>query len=451
MDEIERLRKILSTYDPASELSKVNATRTPVKVSKELIDVLKLYDHWQSISGPAYSGRLGKIREMWKEAAATGKMPSKETVATAAAAIKIPLWRIDEKAGTVQRSAEDTINIDSLGKGFVISRAVEVAQAGEPAPRGLLLNIGGDITAVGSRSASKSEEWHIDIADPAKPAENAPPLTSIKLQGKSVATSGSYERGYQVGNVKLSHIIDPRNGYPVDSPDAPGIKRRVFVSSATVIAADNAAANALATTLCVLTPEAGLELIGAVPGTDALIVMSDGTRLRSPGFGRYEVLSESVAGKGWENGTELSLSLQYATIAGERPYIAIWVEDTKGAHVVTLAEWGSDERYITELTGWMRFVRQNNRLFKSVSRATRPAGKYTIVWDGRDQNGIPVPAGTYKITVEFSFEHYGHTISSATIECGDSPATVKLAGTRHCEAVDVVFGPKNKPENGASK
>src|SRR5690349_5953363 len=46
--EIERLRKILSTYDAASDISKVNATMSPVKVAPELIDVLKMYDTWQA-------------------------------------------------------------------------------------------------------------------------------------------------------------------------------------------------------------------------------------------------------------------------------------------------------------------------------------------------------------------------------------------------------------------
>ena len=44
--EIERLRKILSTYDPASEISQVNARHAPVACSPELLEVLGFYDFW---------------------------------------------------------------------------------------------------------------------------------------------------------------------------------------------------------------------------------------------------------------------------------------------------------------------------------------------------------------------------------------------------------------------
>ena len=39
--EIERLRKILSTYESDTDISRVNASLSAVKVSQELIDVLK--------------------------------------------------------------------------------------------------------------------------------------------------------------------------------------------------------------------------------------------------------------------------------------------------------------------------------------------------------------------------------------------------------------------------
>src|SRR5699024_8689501 len=48
LDEVERLRKTLSTYDAASDLSKLNATRDAVKVSPEVIAVLRQYETWMS-------------------------------------------------------------------------------------------------------------------------------------------------------------------------------------------------------------------------------------------------------------------------------------------------------------------------------------------------------------------------------------------------------------------
>jgi len=51
LDEIERLRLVLSGYDPASELSRVNQSCGPVPVSPDLTEVLLAYEHWQRKTG----------------------------------------------------------------------------------------------------------------------------------------------------------------------------------------------------------------------------------------------------------------------------------------------------------------------------------------------------------------------------------------------------------------
>ena len=214
--EIERLRALLSTYDPASDLSKINATTAPVHVAPEVIDVLQLYDRWAAATDGAFSGRTGDLVALWQNAEKNGTLPDKAKVAALAASLRQPLWKIDDAKGTVQRLADYAINVDSLGKGYIISHAVSTIKTKFSRLRGLLLNIGGDITALHSPSQFVNDNWIIPVADPAHPHDNAAPLTTLSLTDLSVATSGSYERGFQVGGRKFSHILDPRTGYPVD-------------------------------------------------------------------------------------------------------------------------------------------------------------------------------------------------------------------------------------------
>jgi thiamine biosynthesis lipoprotein ApbE len=47
LDEIERLRRIFSTYDPESELSRLNRTTGPFPASPELLEVLRAYEVMQ--------------------------------------------------------------------------------------------------------------------------------------------------------------------------------------------------------------------------------------------------------------------------------------------------------------------------------------------------------------------------------------------------------------------
>ena len=54
--------------------------------------------------------------------------------------------------------------------------------------------------------------------------------------------------------------------------------------SATVIAQDAAFADALATALCVLSPEAGLEIVNSIPRVEALVVDMQGQSQMSKGL-----------------------------------------------------------------------------------------------------------------------------------------------------------------------
>ena len=450
LGEIERLRKILSTYDPASDISKINASRDPVKVAPELVALLKLYDLWHAKTQGAYSADLGAWVQLWKNAEAAGTLPAAQDLAPILQATKSPLFTINEAAGTVQRLANRPINIDSLGKGFIVSQAAAVATQQSPAARGLLLNIGGDIAAAGYSMLDRKVKWPIAVADPLHPAENASPIVRLSLSNMSVATSGGYARGYAIDGQRLSHIIDPRSGKAVDVNPA-GAARKWSVASATVVAADNATANALATTLCVLTPEEGLALIKATPGTECFLVLADGAHLRSDGFHKFEVPSASsfeqsmVAdqdGERWPLGFEVAINLQVKPETdrnSERPYAAVWIEDDRHQHVTTLAVWGNDPKWLQDMPGWWKFGRMDQKLVASVTRATRPAGKYAVVWNGKDRLGRPVPKGEYTVYVEVDYDHGGRVFSGGKITCRDAPAATTIDASEVFDAVEVAY------------
>ena len=100
---------------------------------------------------------------------------------------------------------------------------------------------------------------------------------------------------------------------------------------------------------------------------------------------------------------------------------------------------GGPPRWLPSMSGWWRFGQNVGRQLASITRATRPAGKYQFSWDGRDQNGKPVPAGTYTVWIETSFEHGGHVLRSVTVRCGDAPATASLPASPHYDALTLSY------------
>lgn len=437
--EIERLRKILSSYDPASELSRLNAAAAPMVCSQEVLDVLSGCDVWQSRSRGTYSGQLGELVSLWSKSEKAGAVPTSAELQPILATLASPGWKIDPVTRSVTRlSPPQSLNLNSLGKGYIVTRAAVAARKAVPGLTGILVNIGGDIFASGR--PAEGATWEIGVSDPKRSADNAPPLTKVRLVDRAISTSAAYERGFTISGRRYSHILDPRTGMPAEG-----------VASATVISANNASSNAMATMLCVMKPEEGLELVKATPDSECLIIASDGRQLRSPGFSALEGAAPSPAGASsgpndWPSNFQVAIAIDLNAQAKpgrkmKRPFVAVWVEDSTGKRVRTVAVWGRERKYLRELRVWWKLAQTQPEWAATVTRATRNAGQHRIEWDGKDDQGQPLPMGTYTLTIEASREHGTYAIQRGTIVCGKTAATGTIpAGTEFGET-QLSYGP----------
>ena len=87
-----------------------------------------------------------------------------------------------------------------------------------------------------------------------------------------------------------------------------------------------------------------------------------------------------------------------------RPYVAVWVEDKDKYPVRTIALWFQKPRYLHDMTAWyrddqVRNLSEGTDISATVSSATRPPGSYTLSWDGKDNAGKLVKAGTYTVVI----------------------------------------------------
>lgn len=377
LDTIAALSRELSTYDPESVISRHLRGLPASGEATALRELLSIYAAWELRTGgilsPAFAG-------------------------------------------------PDTLNVDALGKPYILEMAATAALAAAPTVEGFLLNCGGDIVARGRGSAN----WPIGIADPANPAENARPLATVNLSHGAVTTSGRYARG--------EHIIHPRAGGAAGA------------ASATVIARTGVTANALSTALCLLDTDAGMRLVRETPGAECLLVTRQGRVVRSWGFARYEQpeVRLAQAAKGWGDSHELTISLTLKAFdnpRARRPYVAIWVEDAKDRLVRNVAVWASKRRWVPDLYGWYKANNGAEDIY-SMTRATRAPGKYRVVWDGLDEQGKPVPAGNYKIQIEVNREHGNYSKDAAVIACGGKPVSMTLKDAAEFEAATIEYGPK---------
>jgi thiamine biosynthesis lipoprotein ApbE len=437
LSEIARLCKVLSTYDPDSEISRRDSC-TNGDESCDLSSVLAAYQEWKHRTGGLLSAEIGATAALWRHAETSGRAPS-------VSAIK-------------EAQQEAKLNVDALGKAYVMEQSLQVAKLAAPEMSGMLLNIGGDVLTFGTRAGAR---WALGVGDPANAHDNAPAAANLSVPNSktAIATSGDYLRGYRIGETRYSHILDPRAGYPASGP-----------SSATVIASDSITANALATSLCILSAAEGLALVERNPGTECLVIERSGTQWRSPGFSAYETSRKTAprfvptTADGWPAGYEVSIELTLKNVESSnggggfggrgfggrgggrvrRPYVAVWAENSNQKLVRNIAVWANEVKYMRDLHNWWERNAAVGTNVYSMTRATRGPGKYQLVWDGLDDHGKPVTAGTYRIVVETNREHGNYASANGTLDCSTKPSSITLKETLEFEAVVIEFGARRQ-------
>jgi len=434
--EIDREAHILSSWDPDSEFSRWFRTMNqPVHISPELFEVLNLFDRWRERTGGALDASAETITRVWKNAAAQKRLPAESELCAAVTSVKRVHWKLDPVHQVATHTSDAPLALNSFVKSYIVGRAADAA-LGVPGVRATVVNIGGDLVIRG--------EWseHVDISDPKSDAENSAPLARLVLRNQTVATSGDYRRGVEIQGQHYSHIVDPRTGMPADE-----------IISSTVVAPTPADAGALATALSVLTPEESERLVAAIPGAEYMLVKKNGEKIMSQGWRSLEAPASSATAEArpagffrtaavqsgaslWNDKYELTVTMTLSLIDGyrvRRPYVAVWIEDENHSPVRTIALWYAKFKFLHELNSWsrvesLRSPSDDTHVLNSTSSATRPPGKYTFKWDGKDDFGKLVRAGKYNVMIEAAREHGTDQIMRQEIDFDGSPKQFQIPG-----------------------
>lgn len=262
-NELKRLEDKFNFYSDRSEISEINrkAGLKPVKVSGDMIELLKKAIHISELTGGAYDITVGPLTRLWdfhkKE------IPDEEEIKRALKLVNYKDIVIDEKNSTVFLKKKGMlIDPGGIAKGFSADRAVEILKA--EGIKSALVAIAGDIRAYGLKK--DGTPWVIGIRNPrAKDSDEI--VATLPLNNSAISTSGDYERFFMKDNKRYHHIINPKTGYPAES--------RGGVS---VIAEEGYLSDSLATAVFVLGPQKGMELLNGL-GLKGIFITEDGNRI----------------------------------------------------------------------------------------------------------------------------------------------------------------------------
>ncbi len=415
--EITRLDQVLSRWRPDSELSRLNR-RAGLIASPDLYAVVELAEAWRRKTRGAFSSRLGGL------ALASDLDRTAQVRAAEGATVQL-----DRQSRWIGRPPPVAFDLDGVAKGYVLDGALLAARWAAPEATGLLIDLGGDIRVWSA--PGDGDPWRLGVADPANAFENAPALQILDLSQGALAYSGRRAR-----DGGASHILDPRRG------GAPS-----EVLGAVAIGPTGACADALATSLAVMSPVEGLSLLGRLPEASGLLVVAGGQVLTSANWaGRTVSAAASAAAPAWPPGFALTATVEIPAHGGvnyERPYVAAWITDADKRVVKTLLILGPDARWReSNYVYWRRVERMDMAAVARVARTTRAPGRYDVIWDGRDDAGKPVPRGAYTLNVEASREHGGHSLVTLPLNLGAAPASVQAAAALELGVIRARYGPR---------
>ncbi|WP_066660988.1 FAD:protein FMN transferase [Sphingomonas sp. CCH9-H8] len=252
----------MSHWEPASQLSRINAAAPGGwhGIAPEFVSVMIVALDIAARSDGAFDPAMGALVDLWGfgPPGPRADVPKESAIDAARAAIGLGAIELDPLLLRLRRVRPARLDLSAIAKGYAVDAVAARLRA--MGCTDFLVEIGGEL--VGAGIQPDGQPWWVDVEPP--PGVALAPLR-IALHGIAVATSGDYRRFGAQG----SHSIDPRTGRPIAHGTA----------SVTVIHAECCHADAWASALTVLEPEAAMALAEREDLAVQLVVRGKGERL----------------------------------------------------------------------------------------------------------------------------------------------------------------------------
>ena len=252
----------LSTYDPASVISRVNSNDPSVVADEKFIKVFNDSKEINRKTGGAFDITVAPIVNAWGFGFTPGMDVDSALIDSFLVYVGMDKIRLVENR--VEKDYPSVmLDVNAIAQGYSVDVVAEFLESKKV--KNYMVEIGGELKCRGLNP--KGEDWKIGIDRPVDgnitPGANLQAIVAIKA--KSLATSGNYRKFYEKNGVKYAHSINPKTGYPVLSR----------LLSATVLADECIIADGYATAFMVMGLEKSIEFLSAQTELEAYLVYSD--------------------------------------------------------------------------------------------------------------------------------------------------------------------------------
>jgi len=294
--QLHRLYDIYNNYEGLNNVKTVNdnAGIEPVKVDRELIDLVLFAKEWYSKTGGKTNIAMGPVLKIWhdyRERAlydpSAAEIPPLEKLTKASQYTDINKVIVDEENSTIYLAEKGmSLDLGAVAKGYTTELVAREIQA-----EGLISGIissGGNVRTIGKPLDGVRARWGVGLQDPQKSilSDGDNILDVVYVNDASVVSSGDYQRYYVVDDKIIHHLIDPETLMPAD-----------YYHAVTVVTEDSGLADFLSTTVFLTPYEESRALVESLEGVEAVWVMMDGTVEMTDGM-------RAIAASGGATGSE---------------------------------------------------------------------------------------------------------------------------------------------------
>jgi thiamine biosynthesis lipoprotein len=257
-DAVDDLENRISNWIPDSQISFVNnhAAEKPTFVAPDVLQLISFSKRMYEASGGAFDVTVGPLIALWGFYKGQGHLPEETELKEALSKVGMDKVHCDPLTNTVFFDKPGMrLDFGGIGKGMALDVAVRILR--ENGVTAAILH-GGSSSVYALGAPPGETGWTVRIRNPYNGAEW---VDEVKLSNKSLSTSGSYEKFFEIGGHKYCHIFDPRTGKPVEG-----------MLSATSIAPTGIESDALSTAFFVMGQEKTEAYCREHPGIRAIFV-----------------------------------------------------------------------------------------------------------------------------------------------------------------------------------
>jgi len=207
ISEVIRIERKYSRYTADSVVSHVNqqAGVAPVACDDETWALLQYAAKLHEQSGGMFDITSGVLRQAWNFQLAV--LPAQEKVTAVLAKVGWHKVLLQNQSVFLPDIGME-IDLGGFGKEYAADRAAQVLQA--QGVKSGHVNLAGDMRFLGPKPTG--EPWMIGIQDP---RHSSQVIATLPMMQGGLATSGDYERYFELGGQRYCHVINPLTGWPV--------------------------------------------------------------------------------------------------------------------------------------------------------------------------------------------------------------------------------------------